>query len=377
MKLFGSAEGPRRSRIERLWGPGLSPPMAAMWCALAPPSLAYAGVNTLRAGFWRLFRARAADVKVISVGNLTVGGNAKTPFALYLARKLLERGLRAAIVSRGYGGLKGSGAPALVSDGSKVLMGVEEAGDEALMMARGFAGPVAIARRRLLAIRLLQQLGPLDVVVLDDGFQHLRLVRDLDLLLMGERPLGNGWVLPAGPMRERLGAGARADAIVVVGFGERREPTLSPRQERVLGRLPTLHGLIRPRALAYPGGHKWREEPAETLAARRVLALAAIANTRPFYAMLRELEADLVGVLEYPDHHNYTARDWREIRRAAQSADLIVTTEKDLVKLERFPFARDGLAALRLEVVMEPADEERLLAMALGGGGLAAAMIAR
>jgi tetraacyldisaccharide-1-P 4'-kinase len=126
-----------------------------------------------------------------------------------------------------------------------------------------------------------------------------------------------------------------------------------------------LRGVIRPRSLTFPDGDRWREVPAESLGNRRVMALSGIADSRSFYAMLRELEADLVGVLEYPDHHDYSAADWREIRRAAAAAELVVTTEKDLVKLVRFPFARNEIAALRLEIDMG-ADEDRLLSLALG-----------
>lgn len=353
------------ARLQALWSDRLSPPAAAIWAGTVPLSLAYSGAMALRAGFWRLFQRKIAGVRVVSIGNLTVGGNGKTPFALYLARQLRQRGVRTAIVSRGFGGTRGGGPAFLVADGGKCFLSAQEAGDEAVMMARTFAGPIAIAKRRADAIALLQRRGPLDVVVLDDAFQHLRLARDLNLLLIGgQHGLGNGWVLPAGPMRERLGAAARADAVVVLSFDQDNDPPLTARQQVALSRVPLLHGSLRPRALVYPEAERWREEPAGSLATRRVLALSAVADARNFYAMLRAIDADLVGVLEYPDHHGYSAADWREIRRAAAGADLVVTTEKDLVKLERFPFARGELAALRLEVAMGD-DEERLLALVL------------
>lgn len=356
-----------RPRLERYWRSGLSAPEKAVWSALVPAALLYRAAMALRAGFWRipLFGAKAAATRVISVGNLTVGGNAKTPFTLYLARKLIEHGMRTGIVSRGYGGTRGSGPAVLVSDG-QVRLSVEEAGDEAVMMARAFDGPLAIARRRIDAITLLEQLGELDAVVLDDAFQHLRLARDLNLLLVSaERGFGNGWVLPAGPMRERLGAVGRADAAVVLSPRPGLEPALTRAQAARLKRIPVMRGLIEPRALVYVEPGRWREAPAQSLGGRRILAVSALADPRSFYAMLRELEADLVGVLEYPDHYQYTAADWQSIWRAAATVDLVVTTEKDLVKLERFPFPRNSIAALRLEISMG-ADEERLLAMALG-----------
>jgi tetraacyldisaccharide 4'-kinase len=265
----------------------------------------------------------------------------------------------------------GSGAAVLVSNGHTVLLSAEEAGDEAVMMARAFDGPVAIARRRIDAINLLKGLGEVDAVVLDDAFQHLRLARDLNLLLVSaERGFGNGWGLPAGPMRERLGAAARADAVVILSPQPGLEPNLTRAQAARLKRMTVLRGLIEPRALVYAEPGRWREAPAQSLGGRRILAVSALADPRSFYAMLRELEADLVGVLEYPDHYQYTASDWQSIWRSAATVDLVVTTEKDLVKLERFPFPRNSIAALRLEISMG-ADEERLLAMAMGVDRLA------
>jgi tetraacyldisaccharide 4'-kinase len=358
----------RRPRLERYWRPDLSVIERIMWSAMVPAAAAYRAAMALRAGFWRLPGLRqAADVRVISVGNLTVGGNAKTPFCLYLARKLAEHGAGTAIVSRGYGGSLGSGAPVLVSDGRSVRLSAEEAGDEAVMMARAFDGPVAIARWRIDAINLLKQHhAALEIVILDDGFQHLRLARDVDLLLVNaERGFGNGWTLPAGPLREGIGAAARANAVVILSAGVATPSRLNAAQMTRLQRVTVLRGLIEPGPLVFAENGRWREAPAHTLGGRRILAVSGLADPASFYAMLRGLEADLVGVLEYPDHYQYTAADWQNIRRAAASAELVVTTEKDLVKLERFPFPRNSIAALRLEISMG-ADEQRLLLMALG-----------
>jgi tetraacyldisaccharide 4'-kinase len=358
-----------RPRLERYWRSDLSAMDKVVWSAMVPAAAVYKAAMAVRAGFWRLPRLqhKAADVRVISVGNLTVGGNAKTPFTLYLARKLCEHGVRTAILSRGYGGTLGSGPAVMVSDGRRVRLSAEEAGDEAVMMARAFDGPVAIARRRIDAINLLrQEIGALDVVVLDDGFQHLRLARDLDLLLVsGERGLGNGWALPAGPMREGIGAAARASAVVVLSSRIQPQGDLTHKQIAQLSRAAVLRGRLEPNRLVFAETGGWREAPAQSLGGRRILAVSALADPRSFYAMLRDLEADLIGVLEFPDHYQYAASDWQNIWRAAATADLIVTTEKDLVKLERFPFPRNSIAALRLEISMG-ADEQRLLLMALG-----------
>jgi tetraacyldisaccharide 4'-kinase len=311
---------------------------------------------------------RRARPLVVSVGNLTLGGNAKTPFTLFLASRLRMRGFKVAIVSRGWGRTPSAERAILVSDDERLLAGTDEAGDEAVMMAKSFAGPIAVARRRIDGIELVEQrVGPLDAVVLDDAFQHVRLGRDVDLLLMNaERGVGNGWLLPAGPMREPLAAARRADAVIAVDAGRafgaaERAPAL-PRSIAEHPRL--LRATLRPRALISPSGPggRWIEGPL-SLMGRRVVAVSGLADAGGFYRMLREMETDLVGVLEYPDHHVYTAADWHSIVAAGRGGAVFVTTEKDLVKLERFPFERDSLYALRLEVVMDLDDETRLVEM--------------
>lgn len=347
----------RRPRLERLWRGDPKPIYHLLALPLRGAAGIFRGAVAARNLWWR---SRAADpgVPVISVGNLTVGGNAKTPFTLFLAARLQARGLQVAIVSRGYSGTGNSAA--LVSDRGELILDAAIAGDEPAMMARRFTGPIAIARRRLDAIGLLRSRGPLDAVILDDGFQHARLRRDLDLVLISrERGLGNGWMLPAGPMREPLSALRRAAAVVIVSADASLESALSAVQLASINQGRVLNAALHPQSLVSVANGNWRESAA-SLTGRRVLAVSGLADPAAFHAMLRELEADLVGVLDFPDHHSYTSADWQEIASAAREVDLIVTTEKDLVKLERFPFARDSLYALRLEVTMPEGDARAL-----------------
>lgn len=257
---------------------------------------------------------------------------------------------------------------ALVSDGLEIKLAAEECGDEPLMMAKAFAGPIAVARRRLDGIRLLKESFNPDVVILDDAFQHSRLARDVDLVMVSrERGLGNGWRLPAGPMREKLGAIRRAHAVILISNGIANQPSaLSARQMKELSTVPVLRASLRPRALVRSEQGRWIEEPL-AMAGRRVLAVSGLADPSGFYAMLREIETDLVGVLEYPDHHGYTSADWQTILNFSPDADMVLTTEKDLAKLERFPFSRNALYALRLEVVMNADDAARLDELAISG----------
>jgi len=360
---------PNRSRLERLWQRDLSFHERLLWTALVPASGLYRASLAARALWWRAMKRRARPL-VVSVGNLTVGGNAKTPFTLFLAGHLRMRGMRVAIVSRGWGGARRGERALLVSDGERVLAGADVAGDEAVMMAKSFAGPIAVARRRIDAIELLEQgIGAVDAVVLDDAFQHVRLARDIDLLLMNpERGVGNGWLLPAGPMREPIRATSRADAVIAVdadGSASAARGRIAAAMPRAVAEHPRLmRASLRPRALVTPaaGAARWAEMPL-ALMGRRVVAVSGLADAAGFYRMLREIDTDLVGVLEYPDHHVYTAADWHSIIAAGRDGAVFVTTEKDLVKLERFPFERDSLYALRLEVAMDLDDEARLMDM--------------
>lgn len=349
----------RRPRLERLWRGDPKPIHHLLALPLRGAAGIFRSAVAARNLWWR-WRASEPGVPVISVGNLTVGGNAKTPFTLFLAMRLQARGLRVAIVSRGYSGTRNSASPAIVSDRGELILDAAIAGDEPAMMARRFAGPIAVARRRIDAIELLRSRGPLDVIILDDGFQHARLRRDLDLVLISrERGLGNGWMLPAGPMREPLSALRRAAAVVIVSADASLKSALSGAQLARINQGRVLAAALRPQSLVSVANGSWRES-APSLTGRRVLAVSGLADPAAFHAMLRELEADLVGVLDFPDHHSYTAADWQEIASAAREVDLIVTTEKDLVKLERFPFARDSLYALRLEVTMPEGDARAL-----------------
>jgi tetraacyldisaccharide 4'-kinase len=351
-----------RPRIERLWRNDLAWYEAAMWAPLAPAAVLYRGALAMRSAYWRLMRRRVS-VLTISVGNLTVGGNCKTPFTLYLAERLSARGLRVGIVSRGFGGRIGNVRAALVSNGGRVMMTPEQAGDEPAMMAQSFSGPIAVARRRIHGIELLRRVGPLDIAILDDAFQHVRLARDLDLLLVNaRRGVGNGWMLPAGPMREPLWAMKRAHAVILMDTGGGPlEPSGWPARAANGSPGVLLRASVRPRSLIRPESGQWQEFPL-ALAGKRVFAVSGLADPAAFNASVRALGADLVGTLEYPDHHAYTATDWETIASAARGAEMVLTTEKDLVKLQRFQSPAGPVYALRLEVSMGE-DEARLLEM--------------
>ncbi len=354
----------RRSTIEQLWRPVLSPSQWLLWAMLTPLSVAYGGALKLRARWWRRM-GEVAPVATISIGNLTVGGNGKTPFTLYLANLLRARDYRVGIVSRGYGRQSSDSTAILVAKQGKLLKDARVAGDEPAMMAHSFEGPIAVAKRRIDGVRLLLAHGPLDAVLFDDAFQHLRLRRDLDLVLVASRGFGNGWVLPAGPMREPLNAVRRANAIVRVNVCDEGCSSPSRSQLAVLsGGLPILRMKLRPSALVKSTNGRWVESPL-ALDRRRVVAVCGLADSSGFRAMLHELGAEIVNLMEFPDHHFYEPNDWREILAAAVSADRVITTEKDMVKLERFSPIIESMYALRLAVILDQHDEMQLIQMAL------------
>lgn len=357
----------QRPRIEDLWFGKLRWEQRAMVLGLTPASLAYRAAQNIRNAFWR-FASKRAEVRTISVGNLTVGGNGKTPFTLFLASRLQAQGLSAGIVSRGFGRIADGNRAALVSDGNSIKLSAEDAGDEPVMMAKSFRGPIVVAKRRIEGIQLLRKIANPDVVVLDDAFQHRALGRDVDLVLVNrERGFGNGHLIPAGPLREPLRAIRRANAAIIVSSGIPDLPSaISSRQMKAISRVTTLRATLRPHSLVRYEQGNWTEVPV-AMAGRKVVAVSGLADPSGFYAMLHEIETELIGVLEYPDHHVYNTTDWQTIVKAAMEADIVLTTEKDLVKLEKFPFARDSLYALRLEVAMSAEDLARLDEIVMGG----------
>ena len=268
---------------------------------------------------------------VISVGNLAVGGTGKTPVADYLVKELLARGLRVAVVSRGYGG---SGVPggALVSAGAGPLVGPQAAGDEPYLLAR--RNPQALVlvnpRRRAAVAAAVEEHGA-EVVVLDDGFQHLAVVRDLDIVLLdARRPLNNGRVLPAGRLREPVSALRRADLLLFTRHSGGPLPVL-PVKRPVLA----CHHVLAPVAFTLEG----EERLLASLAGHRAIAFAGIAHPEGFFDALTAAGLNLVETLALADHVRYDRELLARLAAAAERAEFLITTEKDAVKLAGAAFA--------------------------------------
>jgi tetraacyldisaccharide 4'-kinase len=282
---------------------------------------------------------------VISVGNLRVGGTGKTPLVIRCAELLRAAGLPVSILSRGYGGAF-RGEFLLVADRAGLRSTARDAGDEPVMMAQALPGVIVAvgARRDRVGRAVEERFGP-QVHLLDDGFQHLRLHRDLDLLCLGPGDLG-AWPLPAGPLREFPSASARADLVFLPAGAEHG---FDPSRSFGLGR--------RALGFATPDGTP-RPAPAHPF------LLAGIASPERFVADVRALAGEPAGSVTFPDHHAYTedetARIMADARRAG--ADAVVTTAKDAVRLPAIP-SDPPVLVLRIAAAVE--DEERFAARLL------------
>lgn len=332
--------------IHRVWR-RRGPLDMVLWSLFLPISCLYGlGVQARNLSYsvgWR--RPRHLKQFVISIGNLTVGGTGKTPTVVWMAQELEKRGFTIAVLSRGYA-RKGSFPRALTS---KICNDADELGDEPAMMARLFGLTVAVGNSRYAAALEIVKHGPVDVFILDDAFQHRQLARDLDLLLLGSD--STGWLLPAGPFREPKRALRRADLALVTGAQDKWQPLIHKTPPKL-----AFQGSLQPKALIGFESRRWKEYPLGLLAGRKIAVVTAIANPESFYRMISDWEGEIVDVFEFPDHHAYSSRDWQRVNQAARNADLVVTTEKDIVKLNRFPFAREKLLALRVEMVVEHGD---------------------
>jgi len=336
------------SRVRRLT---LAPLAAAAWCYGA-------GARAHRKAHERgvLSRARLA-CKVVSVGSLVVGGSGKTPLAAWIATQLRARGRRVALATRGYGG-EPREAVHVASDGERALEAARVVGDEALLLARLAPGvPVLVAKRRVLAgERAIADLGA-EILVLDDGFQHHALARDVDLVVFGRDGLGNAAVLPRGPLREPIDALARAAAVLVTGgvlpaTDESRIARAAP----ALARFSVLRAPIGLCDLALWGQTPKGHSP-NVLAGREVGVLSALAHPRALRDTAQSLGARVVAERTFADHHLYRASD---LSGLAAQAPLWITTEKDAVKLDPAWCANADVRVLALATSV--AEPEKFLA---------------
>jgi tetraacyldisaccharide 4'-kinase len=336
------------ARLQRLW-------YGAAWRSLPlwPLAMLFRAAVALRRSLFRLgvLRAHEAGVPVVVVGNITVGGTGKTPVAAWLAQQLQRRGLRVGIVLRGYGGTH-RGAPRIVESSDNPA----EVGDEALLHARPGIHVVVVGADRAAAAELAGKQGA-EIVVCDDGLQHLRLVRDYEIAVVdAARRLGNGWTLPAGPLREPAARLETVNAVVATHRGTGREP----------GELP-LRGPLQLVARLRPGAAvnlvTGECKPLEAFSSSsRVHAVAGVGHPAAFFAALRDAG---VPVVEHalPDH---AALDPAALPFPPGAS--VLMTGKDAVKCRHF--AGPDWWRVELEVEVDRAEAELLIASILERTGL-------
>jgi tetraacyldisaccharide 4'-kinase len=293
---------------------------------------------------------RQLGCPVVSVGNLVVGGSGKTPIVAMLATLLSDAGYAPAILSRGYK-RRGNADLVIVSDGRRIIADVEASGDEPQMLARRLSGVsvVVSADRYQSGSVAREQLGA-NVMILDDGFQHLQVARTVNLLLLAADDLTET-VLPVGRLREPVDAASRADALLVSGGTDPSHVARQLQVKRGFSLTTEYQGL----QVVTPFGAPALELP------QRVVSLAAIARPERFTTALRNIGYNVVQEFTFRDHHWFTLADVKTVEEAARrsGADAIVTTEKDAVRLERVLTGSIPFLFLPIDAHVEPEDTFR------------------
>ncbi|MFZ5864817.1 MAG: tetraacyldisaccharide 4'-kinase [Thermodesulfobacteriota bacterium] len=317
------------------------------------PAGAYFAVQKTREILYRngLLTADRAPIPVVSVGNILMGGSGKTPFVIYLAELLHARGFKLAVVSRGYRG-SNNARYLVVSDGEsgKPLVPPDVAGDEPFLIAERLEHvPVLVGRRRIHPVTAAHQLFGVEVVILDDCFQHLQLRRNLDIVIVSGT---EDAMFPLGRLREPISALHRADAAILTGDS----PTIPDKVSRFLEGKP----LFRATAVAIGlVGLPGMSSPAD-LTGHEVILVSGIANPERFGKLAQDCGWKVVRHVRFPDHHAYSEAELNRILSEAENL-AVVFTEKDWVKLPSSVKQTGKVGALRIGMVVEK--EEDLLKM--------------
>jgi tetraacyldisaccharide 4'-kinase len=331
---------------------------------LRPLSSLYGVMMKARRALYRSGRlpVHKLGVPVISVGNLTTGGTGKTPLVEWIASELAQTGRRVCILTRGYG-RQSAGARVIVSDGKEILSDANQAGDEPLLLAERLQGLAAVIcdADRVSAAHWAVENFKSQVFILDDGFQHLRVARNLNILTIdATNPWGNGKLLPAGILRESPSELNRADCVVITRADDlqttealKHEIAAQSSGAPIFCSRMSLSGL-RP----IQGDHGQALITAEEAKASPVAAFCGIGNPESFFALLRRSGYQLRHTHIFRDHHRYTQSDIDRVAResATHGAQLLLTTAKDEVKLRSLKFELPCYAA-DIEIEIENQDE--------------------
>ncbi|MCX7780731.1 MAG: tetraacyldisaccharide 4'-kinase [Negativicutes bacterium] len=308
-------------------------------------SLLYGLGVAVKLGLYRagILKSHKLPCKVISLGNVTVGGTGKTPTAQRLAATIRDMGYRVVVLNRGYrAGWKGD--IGVVSDGKKTYMTVSEAGDEAYLLAKNLPGvPVIIGKDRAVTGDYAVKRFGAEVIILDDGFQHWQLARDLDIVLIDTlNVFGNSFLLPRGTLREPLANLSRAHAFLLTKVDQSSDNARGSLRDTLSHVNPAalvVESIHDPRCFIeieqWYKGANYQSIGLDTVCQRSVVAFSAIGNPSSFEQTISDLGARVVDAVRYPDHHTYTMAEMQCIMQKAvdKGACALITTEKDAVKI--------------------------------------------
>lgn len=341
-----------RGRFTRGWERGFTTGTVGLLSTLAG---SYRGLLGAREWLYArgVLHGRALGCPVVSIGNLTVGGTGKTPAVELAVRTLMDLGHRPGVLSRGYG-RRGSGVQ-VVADAAAIRLDAEEAGDEPFLLARRLPGvPVVVGANRYEAGCVARARFGVTAVVLDDGFQHRTLSKDLEIVMArAAKPWGNGRLLPGGPLREPLGGLSRAHLVVATGARQLIDAAeVTATVARLAPAVPVLTAVHVPTECFESSAMRF--VPLASLAGARLLAFAGIGTPAGFQRTLAEAAVSVVDFHEFPDHHWYTREELARLeRRAADGgAEGFVTTEKDWVRLRTLPPLKRPVYVLSVRLML-------------------------
>ncbi len=291
---------------------------------------------------------------LISVGNITAGGTGKTPIVMFLARKLQDKEREVVVIARGY---KKKGSGFLVSNRKEILMEPREAGDEATLLAENLKGiPILVGRDRKRLAKIALNNFKVDTIILDDSFHCRYLEKDLEIVVIDSTcPFSNKKLLPAGLLREPLFSLKRADCFWLNNVNlvdEERLNDLKKFLAKINPKTNIIESFYEPISLADSSG---KEIELSTISGKEVYLLAGIGNTLPFEHLVKNLGTRIKGKSYFPDHYWYKEKDLKRILQ--EEFEILLTTEKDLVRLKDIPFSK-SILALRIQVKVK--NEERL-----------------
>ncbi len=303
----------------------------------------------------RIFKSVSVDARVVSVGNLTVGGSGKTPMVIYLAQLLKREGKKAGVLSRGYG--RKSKGYVLVSDGKDLLTTVDICGDEIYQTVKQCGVAAAVSEKRVIgAERLIADTG-VDTIILDDAFQHRWINRDVNLLLFEQKFLssagfGNQNLLPAGIMREPFGSIKRADAVIINRkFSERT--SIPGRLNKFFSGKKIFYAHYK--AIQFVDVKKKESYGLKEIEGQKSLVVSGVANPYSFINVLKQTNVDTQNQIIFRDHKHYRLKEVQRIRKEFYSTNShsVVTTEKDAVKLSEYAQELDDIDIYFLKIELE------------------------